>query len=149
MSSIVDENKKWVIAISRDGDVEEFNVYDGSASGVVFKPMLLDGLEKAISLNEHYDMRDNLIKVISPEGEDYSKYAVFVISLNFSDEDLINEFGEKHMLLFALLVNGGIQFIGSSDSSMTLDKLVDIVNNALKEPSKLNYLYVSYPPLPT
>ncbi len=145
MSLVKDESRIWNATIKIGGADFKLELFDAFDTTIVFKEEFMNKLKELIIEHEHYMAGDVLTEIVSPEGEDFSKYAVFVLLIQMSKE-LHGEFGEEHMYLFALRKDGHVQLAGVDSKDLEEEELLNILSVAFEEPAKIDSLILAYTP---
>ena len=145
MTLVKDENRIWNATIKIGGADFKLELFDAFDTSLVFKEEFMNKLKHLIIEHEHYMAGDVLTEITSPEGEDFSKYAVFVLLIQL-DRELHEEYGDEHMYLFALRKDGYVQLAGVDSKDMDEDDLLNILSLAFEEPAKVESLILAYTP---
>lgn len=145
MSIVSDENRLWT-AVIKIGD-EDFKVqlFDTFDSAITFEEDFMKNLKDLISGHEHYMAGEVLTSIYSPDGEDFSKYAVFLLLIQLGKET-VKELGTEHIYLFALRKDGKVQLAGVDLSEAGEEEVLKTINLAFQHPDKLGSLILAYTP---
>lgn len=138
----LDLDRPWRISMSEGEEVELFEVR---------RPVRLgkEALDKLVGLlkdrgNSNYAAVEALEGVTSPEGEDYSGYAVFLLVLKLLD-DAAAKFGDAHTYLFGIAEDGGLMLLASSSWDSSEEQFLGSMDVALGNPSAVEMAVVALP----
>ena len=145
MGLVKDENRIWNATIKIGGADFKLQLFDTFDMALIFKENFMDKLKDLIIKHEHYMAGDVLTEIISPEGDDFSKYAVFILLIQMGRE-IQGEYGEEHMYLFALRKDGHVQLAGVDSKDSEEEDVLNILSLAFEEPTKIESLILAYTP---
>ena len=145
MSLVHDKNRLWKATIKIGGEDFDLQLFDTFDSGVTFGEEFMKNLKDLIIKHEHYMAGEVLTSIISPEGEDFSKYAIFLIIIQIVNEEA-EKIGMDHIYLFALRKDGRVQLAGIGSPDTDKDNVMNVINLAFQNPGKLNSLILAYTP---
>jgi hypothetical protein len=145
MSLEPSEDRIWKVKVELGSRKVDLDLYDTFDNGIVFKEDFIPRLKYVLTSYDHYSSGDLLTEVISPEGEDFSRYAVFLILVYFKKE-FAGEHGEEHGFLFALRKDGRVHLAGISNPDLELEEFIEILSSAFEEPDKVSMFVMAYTP---
>ena len=145
MSLVHDKNRLWKATIKIGGEDFNINLFDTFDSGITFGEEFMKDLKDLIVAHEHYMAGEVLVSILSPEGEDFSKYAVFLLLIQMEGNEE-KEHDMDYIYLFALRKDGKVQLAGVASPEINKDNMLDSVNLAFQHPEKLGSLILAYTP---
>lgn len=133
----------WRVAVLGEKGEEQVELYEAK-EGIRFRKNMLDKLVEHLRTRENYVALEAITGVLSPEGEDYSKYAVFLLALKLS-EDLAKALGEVHTYLFGVGEDGGPILLASSGWNDDRNHFLNCMGVLLENPDAVEMVVVALP----
>jgi hypothetical protein len=141
MSKFVDPEKKWNATILIGTQEVSLTLFD-AVEGVRLKSDFGEILKKLLNENQHYMAGKMLKTLTSPTGENFLRGDMFLLVIMFAKmaEKL---FGSVHNLLFSILDDGNIEFVGSNYKDMTERTLFQVLDIVREKPEDVKALIIA------
>jgi len=135
MELVDDLSKFWNVKIQLGDNEYVYKLYDTFDKNVILKKEFIDLIKDRVFKLDNFMAGDIITSIISPEGEEYSKYALFMLMIDLGDG--FPEYPGDHYFLFALRKDGNIHLMGVANQEITRDEALEILTIALEEASKV------------
>lgn len=135
-TNLVDDMERfWNVRIQLGDNEYTYKLYDTFDKNLVLKKGLIDIIKDRVIKLENFMAGDIITSIISPEGEEYKKYALFMLMIDLGDG--FPEYSGDHYFLFALRKDGNIHLMGVATEEITRDEALEILSIALEEAEKV------------
>lgn len=135
MNLVDDMSRFWNVRIKLGDNEYTYKLYDTFDKNVVLKKDLLDIIKDRVIKLDNFMAGDIIISIMSPEGEEYRRYALFMLMIDLGDG--FPEYPGDHYFLFALRRDGNIHLMGVASEEITRDEAIEILSIALEEADKV------------
>ena len=141
MSLIANKDKIWSAKLNVEGSEYQYRLFDSMEFGLVLRPVFLEALLDLQKIHEHYKFSDCIRELFTPEGEDFTGYAAFMVLFRPSESERL-----ERIYLFALRKDNTIQLLASNDDELTVDKFSDDIDKIILYPNNVESLLIAYIP---
>jgi len=135
-ASLVDDlSRFWNVRIKLGENEYNYKLYDTFDKNLILKGDFIDLIKELVNKKDNFMAGDIITGILSPEGEDYTKYALFMLMIDLGDS--FPEYPGDHYFLFALRKDGNIHLMGVASQEITRDEAIEILSIALEEADKV------------
>lgn len=146
MSLIVNKDRVWNAKLDIEGSEVSYELFDSMEYGLILKTAFIDALRNLNEMYEHYKFSDCLRELFTPEGEDFTEYAVFMLLCRLSPET--DQPPISRIYLFALRKDNNIQLLAANDDELTVEKFSSDLDKIILYPDNVESLLIAYAPIP-
>ena len=143
MPELIDPNRVWQVSLRVEGGEERINFYEAKER-LVFKGAMLERLLDHASSRDNYAVTNAITSITSPEGDDYSGYAMFLLMFRVSG-DVSGLVGPDHKYLFGVLEDGNVILVASENSKINQERFLQSLGVAVEKPESVEVLVLAFP----
>ncbi len=135
--ALVDDlSRYWNVRVKIGENEYTYKLYDTFDKNIILRKDFIDLIKDRVYRFDNYMAGDIITFIISPEGEDYSKYAIFMLMIDLGEN--FPEYPGDHYFLFALRKDGNVHLMGVASQDLTRDEAIEILSIAMEEAEKVN-----------